>query len=102
MKMERQVAFDKIVSIADYVVKRGAAKTDHHDLLGPETVYPNWVDMSALSSLDRESLAEGAGLNNLYIGLDRPEDSGTCIYRLVVTGSDRRTLQTRQLFVCGE
>jgi hypothetical protein len=91
--LERQQAFDKLVSAADYTVKQGAAV--HESGLR----YPNWLDESGLGKGYAESLRKKEGLDELYIGLGEPDgDYETCIYRLVVVGPSK---EIRKLFVCG-
>jgi hypothetical protein len=95
----RQRVFDRIVSVADYTVKIGAAR--HEGGIR----YPNWVDADAITAVYSESMRVRAGLSSLYIGLDEPDDVDgadggfpICIYRLVVVGDE---LEIRKLRVCG-
>lgn len=102
MRIGRQVAFDKLVSIADYIVKRGAARADSSGDGSAWAAYPNWIDEGALDGMDLASLSGKAGLRSLKISMDGPsEGEDNCIYRLVVTGPDRGRLRIRRLFVCG-
>lgn len=94
--LNQQVIFNKLVSIADYTVKQGAVHTIYSSN-NPTMIYPNWLDEHQLDNLDIEHLKASSDLDYLYIGLDTPSD-GTCVYRLVVTGSEK---SIRQLFVCG-
>jgi hypothetical protein len=87
-----QDVFDRLVSIADYTVKTGAAKKDD------KISYPNWIEEQELTSSYTENLRVRAGLSSLYISLEESGDYQTCIYRLVVTG-EQKTI--RRLFVCG-
>lgn len=93
--MERQSTFNKLVTIADYVVKM-RAKTISDEAGNPQAVYPNWLDEDSLS-FDVEKMREDAGLNKLSVGFSKGE--GICIYRIVVYGKDK---EIRRLFVCGE
>lgn len=92
----RQLVFDRIVSVADYTVKIGAARHEGG------VRYPNWVDAGAITADYSESMRVRAGLSSLYIGLDAPDEGGgeypICIYRLAVVGED---LEIRKLHVCG-
>jgi hypothetical protein len=82
-----------LLSIADYVVKSGAA-VHIGDLR-----YPNWIDEDELDAGFTEELRLKGGLSNLYLGTSYPQDIyQTCIYRFVVSGQDK---QIKQLFVCG-
>lgn len=94
---ETQHRFNRMVSIADYVVKKGAVYTEYTDTGEPLAVYPNWIDDSKLEGIDESELASEAGLDHVSITLDQPTN-GTCIYRIVVTGQEK---EIRQLFVCG-
>lgn len=93
--MERQSTFNKLVSIADYVVKM-RARTISDEVGNPQAVYPNWLTDESLS-FDVENIREGAGLDKLSVGFSRGE--GVCVYRIVAYGKDR---EIRRLFVCGE
>jgi hypothetical protein len=89
----RQQVFDKLVSVADYTVKIGAAR--HYGNLR----YPNWIDESRISEGYEKDMLEKAGLSALYIGIDEPEDDyAVCLYRIVVVGPEK---EIRKLFVCG-
>ncbi len=99
-RVDRQILFDKLVSIGDYVVKAGAA-VHETTLFGDTTFYPNWVSEASLFSLSRQDIADKAEVDDLYIGFDRQDDL-TCIYRLVAMGPDRDKLQIRKLYVCGD
>jgi len=95
-QMLNQEVFDKVVSIADYIVKQGAAKTG---TIGSEEVrYPNLIDSSKINAGLEQSLAAKAGLSSLTIQLDAPGDESTCIYRIVLDESE----DIRKLYVCGE
>jgi hypothetical protein len=88
--MERTLA--NLESIADYVVKSGAAV--HVDGVR----YPNWIDEKNLSGLAGD-LRERTGISELYIGTNYPStDYENCIYRFVVSGPEK---EIKQLFVCG-
>lgn len=92
-RMHGQELFDKLVSIADYTVKAGAAKTDQKQGLR----YPNLIDESRLTQSYADGLASRAGLDALSITLDTPGNGAVCIYRVVVDAN----MDVRQLHVCG-
>jgi len=98
-RMHEQQVFDKLVSIADFTVKQGAARTGAAGI--DQVRYPNWLDESVL---DDGSLARGleqeAGLGELSVQLDDPGAGATCVYRLVVVGDDRERIA--KLYVCGD
>ena len=85
-----QSRFNRLVSVADYIVKNGAAAGT------TDTRYPNWIDEDRLEALDREALAERIGLDE--VEADWTPGSGTCLFRLVVVGQDK---EIRKLYVCG-
>lgn len=87
----QQTRLDKLVSIADFIVKKGGAEE------GANAIYPNWINEQKLSELQTEELAERIGLEKLYVGWEA--DDGTCLYRLVVVGEEK---EIRRLFICGE
>lgn len=93
--MERQTTFNKLVAIADYIVKM-KAKTILDEAGIAKAVYPNWLTDESMN-FDVEKIREDAGLVRLSIGFSKGE--GICIYRIVVYGKDK---ETRRLFVCGE
>ena len=93
--MERQSTFNKLVAIADYVVKT-KARTVADETGNPKAVYPNWLTDDSMN-FDVEKIRESAGLERLSIGFS--EGEGICVYRIVVYGEDKRI---RRLFVCGE
>jgi hypothetical protein len=92
----RQRVFDRIVTVADYTVKIGAARHEGG------VRHPNWVDAGAITGEYTDSMRVRAGLEKLYIGLGAPDEADggfpICIYRLVVVGDD---LEIRKLHVCG-
>lgn len=91
--MHRQHVFDKLVSVADYTVKTGAVRRSG------DIRYPNWLETGAITSEYIEDLRLRTGLSRLYLSTDGPdEDYPACIYRLIVTGDDKRIAR---LFVCG-
>jgi hypothetical protein len=91
--MHRQQAFDKLVSVADYTIKSGAAIHEGGYR------YPNWLDEDAITPQYIESLRNQSGLVALYIGNAEPEaDYPLCICRLYVSGESR---EIRRLHVCG-
>ncbi|VVC04151.1 Uncharacterised protein [Candidatus Bilamarchaeum dharawalense] len=88
-----QKIFNRLVGIADYVVKSGAVVEEG------EIRYPNWIDEKKLNAITIETLRDGSDLSSLYIGVKSPSLSySVCIYRIVVIGSEK---QIKQLFVCG-
>ena len=92
-KMERQQAFDRLVSVADYTVKSGAV------MRNGSVRYPNWIDEAKLSDEYVEDLRARSGLRGLRISTDAPDEGMEfCICRLAVAGDDRRIAQ---VFVCG-
>jgi|YelNatPaOPRAMG01_1025707.scaffolds.fasta_scaffold01307_23 hypothetical protein len=93
--MERQTTFNKLVAIADYVVKM-RAKTLDDEAGNPAAVYPNWLTDESMK-INVDKMREDAGLEKLSIGFQKGQ--GICIYRLVVYGEDK---EIRRLFVCGE
>ena len=87
---EERDTFDKLVSIADYTVKVGAARKEGG------LRYPNWID----GIPDYTDLQERSNLSRLYISLSEPEDDySICIYRLVVVGDQKKI---KRVFVCGD
>lgn len=90
--MHNQQSFDKLVSVADYTVKSGAAVRSNG------IRYPNWIDEGALSEEYAVALKNKTGLESLDITMDGPGGDGTCIYRIVVSGQQK---EIRRLFVCG-
>jgi len=91
--MHRQHVFDKLVSVADYTVKAGAVKR------AGGMRYPNWLETGLITPAYVEGLRLRTGLSRLYIStLEPDEDYPSCVYRLVVTGDDKRI---SRLFVCG-
>lgn len=107
-RMHQQEVFSKIVSIADYIVKQGAAKTvvignSSMEIGGiqakTEVRRPNLIDESKLTSSLEHNLKAKAGLDRLSISLNSPGEGQVCIYRIVVIdGSDDVSL----LYVCGD
>ncbi|MFH1520800.1 MAG: hypothetical protein ABID61_04090 [Candidatus Micrarchaeota archaeon] len=87
-----QIFFNKLVSIADYTVKSGAAI--HQDNIR----YSNWIDEQKLNAQFVEDLRQKTDLNNLYISTTSQQNYSVCIYRLVVVGSNK---DIKKLFVCG-
>jgi len=93
-KTHGQQVFNKLVSIADYTVKKGAVKK------AGDVKYPNWLDESSMDEHYADDLRDRAGLSQLEISLQEPQkDLSTCVYRLVVVGDD---MKIRKLSVCGE
>ena len=90
-EFHQQQRWDKLVSVADWVVKRGGAYENG------EVVYPDWIDESRLQAIDREGMRERMGLEALSIGYT--PGPGVCLYRLVVRGTQKEIVQ---LWVCGQ
>ncbi|MGB9718973.1 MAG: hypothetical protein ACPL06_00055 [Candidatus Anstonellales archaeon] len=93
--MERQTMFNKLVAVADYIVKI-KANTIKDETGNPKAVYPNWLTDDSMD-FDVEKIKQDAGLEKLSISFDKGE--GICIYRIVVYGEEK---EIRRLFVCGE
>lgn len=93
-RMERQQAFDRLVSVADYTVGSGAV------LRNGSVRYPNRVDVAAISEAYVEDLRARAGLRELRVSVGEPDGAGAgfCIRRLAVAGGDMRIVS---VFVCG-
>lgn len=85
-----QSRFNRLTSVADYIVKRGAAYE------AEDRVYPNWIDEGKLATLDSGALGRQAGL--AYMSAGWSEGQGTCLFRLVVAGEKK---EIRKLYVCG-
>jgi len=99
-RMHRQQVFDKLVSIADYTVKQGAAVNENMGAIaGEEVRYPNWVDSGLITSQYSQGLKKRANLNGLSIQLTSPGDGSYCIYRIVVVGTGK---DLDLLYVCGD
>ena len=94
-RMHRQETFDKLVSVADYVVKQGAVKTDE---FGKNERHPNWLDSAKVDGALADGLRQKTGLSELSIALDSPGSGPVCIYRIVVVDDTQRIAQ---LYVCG-
>lgn len=93
-KTHKQQVFNKLVSIADYTVKKGAVRK------AGDVKYPNWLDENSIDKHYADDLRYRAGLSHLLISIQKPQkDLSTCVYRLVVVGEDRKIAR---LFVCGE
>lgn len=93
-KIEKQILFDKLVSISNYAVKN-LAKSEG---MG----FPNKKIDPNLMVSDDFSQFEGAmrtrlRLNSLSIGFEKGE--GTCIYRLVLF---EPTNEIKKLYFCGD
>lgn len=90
--VSNQNSFDRIVSSADYLVEYGLA------VRSKEGYYPNWI-----MNIDQETIKktkENSGLKNFAVEFDNPPlDNSTCIYRIVVYGSEK---EIRKIYFCGE
>ncbi len=87
----------KLITIADYAVKRGAVERSLQgtEFLGTATYKPNVIDESVLSSIDIEGIRKWMELDSLQISWEKGE--GSCIYRLVLLEGE-----VKKLYVCGE
>lgn len=94
-KLERQILFDKLVSISNYVVKSGAAKTIG-TAFPAKKVYPNLISSEDFSQIE-QNMKLRLRMKSLHIGFENGE--GMCIFRLVVF---EPTQQVRKLYFCGE
>jgi len=92
----KQQNFDKLVSVADQLVKKSAVKNSGWSV-GEEAVYPNWIDENALNGIDTKSFGKQLGLT-FTVALDTRGNGAYCIYRIVVVGDKK---EIRKLFVCG-
>jgi hypothetical protein len=102
-RMDRQQTFDKLVSIADRVVKQDGVMTEciGTDFGGCENARrPNWIDRSKINEALSDELEKKANLHALSISLDDPitDSSSICIYRIVVVDSNQ---EITKLYVCG-
>jgi len=88
-RWEAQQRFNKLVSVADYIVKAGAVREYHN------TRYPNWIDEARLAALPLPEFQEQMNLSSLAVGFS--PSAGSCIYRLVVVGDSK---EIRRLFIC--
>jgi hypothetical protein len=88
--LQSQQRFDKLVSIADNVVKISGVRETN------DARYPNWIDENKLVGLP-DFYREQFSLSKLSI--DFVPSEGICIYRLVVVGDDK---EIKRLIVCGE
>jgi len=99
-RMHRQQVLDKLVSVADYVVKQGAVRTDRIGIT--DVRYPNWIDSSRVNAALEQDLKQRTGLNSLSIRLTQTLDGagpGFCIYRIVVADDTKRIAA---IHVCGD
>lgn len=87
-----QKIFNKLISIADYTVKSGAA------IHQANIRYPNWIDEQKLDAKFMEDLRQKTDLKTLYIGTNTQQNYPICIYRLVVVGNNK---EIKKLFICG-
>lgn len=87
--LKEQQLFNKLVSVADFVVKNAGAKIEN------ETIKPNLIDEERLKDIDEGDLEEKLEIKNLYIGFENKDRY--CIYRIVLYEGE-----IRKLFICGE
>jgi len=108
-RLQEQQVFDKLVSIADYVVKQGAAETvklgnPAASIAGQQEVrYPNWVVRQKAEDIAlANDLKAKANLNTLSISLDEPGNGTVCVYRIVVVDELMEQKKIEKLYVCGD
>ncbi|MCP4647876.1 MAG: hypothetical protein GY852_09135 [bacterium] len=87
----------KLITIADYAVKRGAVERSLQgtEFLGTATYKPNVIDNSEFNSINTEEIRKWMELDSLQLSWEKGE--GTCIYRLVLLEGE-----LKKLYVCGE
>lgn len=87
----------KLITIADYVVKRGGVERSSQgtEFLGTASYRPNVISSEGLGRIDVEGIREWMELDSLEISWEKGE--GNCIYRLVLLEGE-----VRKLYVCGE
>lgn len=93
-RMERQQAFDRLVSVADYTVKSGAV------VRNGSARHPNWIDGAKIDDAYVEDLRARSGLRELQVSVGGDGAGGAqfCIYRLAAVGGGR---SIERIFVCG-
>ncbi len=96
LSLHRQQTFNKLVSVADHLVKMEAMQD------GSGLLRPNWIDDGKLKNLDTAAIRKQTGLTSLTVSLGQPvgqaDSEEMCIYRLVVSGQEKTITR---LFVCG-
>ena len=95
--LEASETTGKLVTIADYMVKRGAVERSFQgmEFMGTASYRPNVIDGDKLSKLDQEEMREWMGLDSLQVSFEKGD--GNCIYRLVLFRGE-----IKKLYVCGE
>jgi hypothetical protein len=97
-QIDSSQAYGKLLSIADYAVKRGGAIRENQaggQFSGSALYRPNMVEDAELSKIPVEEIKGWMGLDSLSIGWDKGE--GTCVYRIVLHEDE-----VEKLYVCGE
>lgn len=87
----------KLITIADYIVKRGAVERSHQgmEFMGTASYRPNVIDGEKLSRINQEEIQNWMGLDSLQVSFEKGK--GNCIYRLVLLNGE-----IKKLYVCGE
>lgn len=91
----KQIMFDKLVSIADYAVAHGLAKKS------AEARWPNLVETLDMNAAEIIELKKTFNLKSLSVSA-AVADGETCIYRLVVLeqpGSGGKEI--KKIYICG-
>ena len=105
-RMHNQIVFDKLVSIADYTVKQGAAVTGQiGSPAGTLVRYPNYIDRNKLTTSYEDELNQRSNLQHLNIDLSSPGDGNFCIYRIVTVQDLVNPINDKYidlLYVCGD
>jgi hypothetical protein len=86
----------KLITIADYLVKRGAVERSFQGtgFLGTASYRPNVIDESKLGEVDADGIKGWMELDSLEFSWEKGE--GNCIYRLVLLEGE-----VKKLYVCG-
>ncbi len=95
--LEASETTGKLITIADYMVERGAVERSNQgmEFMGTASYRPNVIDGDKLSKLDQEEIQDWMGLDSLQVSFE--EGEGNCIYRLVLLEGE-----IKKLYVCGE
>jgi len=86
-QMEQQEKFDKLVSVADYLVNYGLTKKENGKY------HPNWI-----IELNQEKINkafDASGLEKVKVGFEK--GTGTCIYRIITYGEQK---EIKKLYFC--
>jgi hypothetical protein len=95
---ESMQEYAKLLSIADYAVKQGAAIKENQqggEFSGSALYRPNVIDDYELSKIPVGEIRSWMGFESLHIGWDKGE--GTCAYRIALQGDE-----VKKLYVCGK